>query len=164
MQVTLSEETAPEVLERLAIALASCLRIRWGAAGYGYATRGFDDIAPESAGVYAHARRYQGYDVGYFVRETETFFDRVRTASWLTFLGPALATQVASPTPKDIDASPVGENLLLRAGAVPSRLDVNRLENSAPYAAVDRFVASVRATKAEFGRPWTPATSSEWLD
>jgi hypothetical protein len=164
LQVTLPEETWPSDLERLARDLVSVLRIRWGVAGYGYATRGFDDIVPEREAVYGHCRRFHGYDVSLFVREMTLFYDQLRTIGWLTFVGPSLASKLELPDAATVETETVGDSLLLRAGSEPLRIDVNRLEDATPYALVDRIARNVRASRADFGYPWSDITSAEWLD
>jgi hypothetical protein len=152
-------------------AIVGELRIRWAAAGYTYAAElRYDTEAPGDR-IYAHARRYTGYDVGFTTGMMETFFNRIRTVNWLTFLGPALAGELASAgrtlrsTPR-VDVSQLGSSVLLRAGDAPERGDVNYLAVPAAYREVDALVRPVRASDGRdmvFFGPWDERLIARWL-
>lgn len=165
LQVTMPESTPLEAFERLALEVASSLRIRWGNAGFGYATRNFDEIVYEREAIFTHSRRYHGYDSGLHVRHMEDFHKQIRTANWLTFVGPAFRERLDfSEQDPSVTTAAAADALVLRAGPHPLRLDVNRLENSAPYRAVDRMIQPVRARELDFGYPWSESPTRDWLN
>jgi hypothetical protein len=150
-------------------ALAGCLRLRWGAAGLTYSLWEAVDYRDPFDKRYAHARRYVGFDSAIYTLFARPFYNRVRTINWLTFLGPALITELLAngrelnSTPL-VDVSRIGGAALLRAGTAPEPGDRNRMRVPPAYIAADAMVRPVRARSGlDFGRPWTEATTSEWL-
>ncbi|MFO0761958.1 MAG: DUF3396 domain-containing protein [Byssovorax sp.] len=152
-------------------AIAAELRLRWGAAGYTYAGFGLHAHNEPEQRRYAHARRYPGYDVAQYVRMVQPFYARIRTVSWLTFLGASMveqlqkAGQVMAPV-GGVDVRPHGDGVLLRAGGAPERGDVNRLNFPAAYRAADALVRPLRAADGRgmtFLGPWDEASITEWL-
>lgn len=152
-------------------AIASALRLRWGAAGYTYATWFAHEWQAASGRIYAHARRHPGYDVGAYHRLTEDFYDRLRTVNWLTFLGPALLDTLqgargpiaSSPL---VAVHPLGDSVMLYAGGAPQAGDRNRLQYPPAYAQADALVRPIRARDAEemiFLGPWNKVQIEEWL-
>lgn len=173
LAATMPLDTPLGVLEELAAGIASDLRIRWGAAGLAYGAWELDRYGETRDAIYAHARRHPGYDVGQHATWMRAFHDRVRTVSWLTFLGPAMTAQVrASGASLDGDAlvrvEPCGEGgVVLRAGDRPMPGDVNRRDVPRAYVHADRLVRSVRAPSPadtiHFYAPWSAATTEAWL-
>jgi hypothetical protein len=152
-------------------AIAAELRLRWGAAGYTYSGWNLHSHAEPDKRRYAHARRHPGYDVAQYVRMMETFYARIRTVNWLTFLGPGMvdalskAGRAIAPVP-GVDVSSAGSALLLRAGMGPERGDTNRLVVPAAYRAADALVRPVRAADGNgmiFLGPWDEAAITDWL-
>jgi hypothetical protein len=173
LAATVALDTPLEVLEELATGIASDLRIRWGAAGLAYGAWELDRYGETRDAIYAHARRHPGFDVGQHATWMRAFHDRVRTVSWLTFLGPAMTAQLrASGAPLESDAlvrvEPCGEGgVVLRAGDRPAPGDVNRRDVPRAYVRADRIVRAVRApSPAEtihFYAPWSATTTEAWL-
>ncbi|WP_437305819.1 type VI immunity family protein [Sorangium sp. So ce388] len=152
--------------------IAAALRLRWGAAGYTYSTWYAHEWQMASARVYAHARRYLGYDVGAYERQVEDFHDRIRTVNWLTFLGPALV-EALTKAGKPLSASPLvairplgEEGAVLYAGGRPEAGDRNRLAYPRAYVQADAMVRPIRARDPDdmvFLGPWTKDDIGEWL-
>lgn len=161
--VTLAE------LQAATTEIAGMLRLRWGAAGFTYGAWELDRYGETRDAIYAHARRHPGFDVGQHTTWMPAFHDRLRTVSWLTFLGPALAAtlRAAGDTLESDDlvtVEPCGEGVVLRAGERPQAGDVNRGDVPAAYARVDRRVRALRAGEGlHFYAPWSAATTEAWL-
>jgi hypothetical protein len=147
-------------------AIASDLRLRWGAAGLAYGAWEFDRYGDTRDAIHAHARRHPGYDVGQHATLMNAFHDRVRTTSFLTFVGPALAATpgVALASDELVTASKAGDAICLRAGERPLRGDVNRNDVPAAYVRADRKIKPIRASDGiHFMAPWTESTTHDWL-
>jgi hypothetical protein len=152
------------------LAVAAGLRLRWGAAGLMYSGWDIGWSAEVADGIYAHARRYSGYDTGYHVTHMADWHERLRTVSWLTFLGPEFVTRLAalghkleSPD-RSVEVISVGPNTMIRAGAQPDAGDLNRSRLPPPYVIADAMVRPLRAgsDKSFYGR-WTETTTVKWL-
>jgi hypothetical protein len=156
-------------LEANANALAKTLRIRWGCAGLAYGAWEMDRYGDTRDAIFAHARRHPGFDVGQHATWMRAFHDRVRTVSWLTFLGPALAAAVrekgdALASDELVTIAPAGEGVVLRAGERPQIGDVNRRDIPRAYARADKRIRAVRAAEdIHFYAPWSAATTEGWL-
>jgi hypothetical protein len=150
--------------------LASKLRLRWGAAGLTFSACEAQNYQRPNEAIFAHARRFSGYDVAEYVLLAKAFYDRLRTVSWLTWLGPSmledlrlrgglggsrLSTQTA-----------FGDGVLLQAGGAPEAGDVNRRQLPAAYREVDALVRAMRASRGKglaFFPPWEEASIEHWL-
>lgn len=156
--------------------IASALRLRWGAAGLTYSTWDYVTYGDwfEDKSIYAHARRFHGYDVPAYLLHTARLHDAIRSVNWLTFVGPALADRLRAEgktleSAGPLSVSKAGDAVLIRAGDRPERGDINRLQVPPAYVAADALVRPVRAsgTPAEsllyFGQPWTASEASDWL-
>lgn len=150
--------------------LASVLPVRWGIAGLGLVGWDVDHFHAMHDAMYPVVRRHPGFDLGLYALQMDVWFERLRTVSWLTFLGPAMRARLAATTP--LPARPPaplayveldGGTLLVEAPA-PAPGDINRGALPPGYAAVDRLVRPVRcAGRVHFANPWTETTSEEWL-
>lgn len=169
LSVTTPITTPPEDLAKLAMELAGELRIRWGAAGLMYGAWELDRYGETRDAIYAHARRYPGFDVGQHATWMRAFHERARTVSWLTFLGRELAAKVraggdALTSDALVEVAPSGEGVVLRAGDRPEAGDVNRRHLPRAYARADRRVRAVRAADGiHFYAPWSASTTEAWL-
>jgi hypothetical protein len=151
------------------MAIASLLRVRWGAAGFTYS--GWERYAYNATqrAIHAHARRFVGFDAGHYNRQMLTWHDAVRTVSWLTFLGPAFVAKLTErggslASTRLVQIGRAGESAVVRAGDVPERGDINRLWLPAAYVEADRLLRPVRARSClNFGLPWTADTTADWL-
>jgi hypothetical protein len=155
-----------EELASLATNVAADLRIRWGAAGLAFGAWELDRYGATRDALFAHARRHPGFDLGQHSTWMRAFHDRLRTVSWLTFVGPALAAKLSPPALKGDDIVTVtkkGETYVFQAGAAPASGDVNRDEFPHAYVEVDRRLREVRAEGIHFYAPWTSASSERWL-
>jgi hypothetical protein len=171
--LTVRLTTPLAVLDAQAKAIAATLRVRWGAAGFAYGAWEMDRYGETRDAIYAHARRYPGFDVGQHATWMSELHDRMRTVSWLTFVGPALLERVrAAGAALESDAlvrvEPFGEGesagVVFRAGDRPQPGDVNRREVPRAYAEVDRRLRAVRASEGiHFYAPWSAATTEAWL-
>jgi hypothetical protein len=160
----------PDFLARIT-AIASKLRLRWGAAGYTYAD--WDVTAPEQvdAATYGHARRFVGYDLANYAPFWAEWYYRIRTVNWLTFLGADFVTAIEQLDQKplasrgEVVATPVGSSLLLRAGEFPEEGDMNRLRMPRAYVEADAMVRPLRASSGlDFKGPrWDGRTTTQWL-
>lgn len=154
-----------------ACAIVAALRIRWASAGFTYTSELRHDAEAPGDQIYAHARRYTGYDVGFNVGMMERFYSEIRTVNWLTFLGPELVAMLKSmkrlpESTARVGVAPVGSALLLHAGTAPERGDVNYLRVPAAYRDVDAMVRPVRASDGRdlvFFGPWDERTITQWL-
>jgi len=153
-------------LEKLARAVAGELRIRWGVAGLTYGAWELDRYTATRDAVFAHARRYPGFDTGQHATWMRAFHDRLRTVSWLTFLGPDLAAKAGVLASDEVVTVSPLENgsVLLRAGDKPEHGDVNRRDVPFAYARVDARLRALRAAEnLHFYAPWSVATTEAWL-
>lgn len=149
-----------------ATALAATLRLMWGNAGHGYATWEPVEQYAQRRKMYAHARRFLGYDTGYSIRMAP-FHDRIRTVSFLTFVGDPLLEAMGgvptAPLGAPLDVARMAGGVRVRAGNAPDAGDRNRIGYPAAYMAADKLLRNARADEAFFGWPWTEKTTQEWL-
>jgi hypothetical protein len=96
--------------------------------------------------------------------------DEIRTVSWLTFLGPAFVERLAQKTGAklerrgQVEVFPLGDAVVLRAGARPDPGDQNRLRLPPAYVQADEMVRPLRARSGvDFMPPWSPADTEKWL-
>jgi hypothetical protein len=160
------EESYP--LDRFAAlvdSVAAALPIRWGNAGLGYGAWELDRYGETRDAIYAHARRYPGFDVGQHATLMSTLHDHIRTVSWLTFIGPALTSRIVRPDGDPlVDIVPLGGGVRVRAGERPEAGDANRLMYPRAYMRADRIARGARAADGvHFFAPWSEATTVAWL-
>ncbi|WP_437603813.1 type VI immunity family protein [Sorangium sp. So ce590] len=151
-------------------AIAAKLRLRWGAAGYTFSDCEAQNYQAPAAAIYAHARRYWGYDVAEYVRLTEAFHRRIRTVSWLTWLGPSMLDELRAGgglgAPRLSTWTASGDGVLIQAGGAPERGDVNRRQVPPAYREVDALVRPLRAAGGadlQFFAPWDERSIERWL-
>jgi hypothetical protein len=168
LRITVPETWPIADFQARVLAIAACLRLRWGSAGFGYShfLSGDATIAPKK--IWAHARRHIGFDVPWLARNLKPFHDAIRSINWLTFLGPALiAAMPAPPTAgRMVEIAQVGDGIAFRAGHAPERGDVNRLFYPPAYVEADQMLRSVRLADAKdltFFGPWTADEIASWL-
>jgi hypothetical protein len=148
-----------------ALQLASILRPRWANVGLGYARWNSGGAEVEEA-VYEHCRRFLGFDGGFSVRHTNDLLMRVRSVSWVTILGPALAAELATAPSGDLDVSSVDGLHVIKAGPRPESCDKKRKAMSRAYRSADEYIRPIRAARLAANRtpgPWTNATLEKWL-
>jgi Protein of unknown function (DUF3396) len=171
LHITVPEAWPLEDFRQRIVAIASALRLRWGAAGYTYATWRGSDIHEGPARTIAHARRYPGYDLAEYVRLVNPFFERIRTVSWMTFVGGALVGELKDKgrtlvSSTQISVEPAGDGLLVQAGNRPERGDVNRLLYPSAYLEADALLRPVRARDGRdmvFFGSWQEPEITDWL-
>jgi hypothetical protein len=171
LRVTVPSTWPLDDFERRVRGMAEALRLRWGAAGLTYAAWETQFYVDAMQAMYAHARRYPGYDVGFYVAWVREFYSQLRTVGWLTFLGPGLQKQLATSRaglPESggplVTLSRTGDHLVLRAGDRPEAGDVNRMQIPAVYVRADELIRPVRAREGlSFYDDWTEATTTQWL-
>lgn len=150
--------------QRRVLEIGSMLNVRWGNAGFTYATWEFLDSAATRRAVFRHSRRHYGYDAGNHVRMC--FENLVRSINWMTFLGAPLWSKV-SPTfqPRDpgVRVYQAGELVVVQAGPRPASCDINRLDVSPTYREVDRLLMAIRARDVDLFFPWSVTESARWL-
>ncbi|XXX80858.1 type VI immunity family protein [Sorangium sp. So ce134] len=150
-------------------AIAAQLRLRWASAGYTYASWDVSGDAISKQAIYAHARRFHGYDIPEYAGDAARFMNEIRSVNWLTFLGPALARRLRELGRELKGAGPLrvgaaGDAVVLRAGDRPERGDINRLQIPRAYQDADALVRPIRAGGGvTFLGPWTKTEVSEWL-
>jgi hypothetical protein len=151
------------------LAIARKLRVRWGVAGLTYSGWEIDRPVETFAAICAHSRRFAGYDVGLYAGLTDAWHERMRTVSWLTFVGPAFMSKLrglgvdVAPT-KNVSVESVADGVVLQAGAQPEEGDLNRLRLPPAYVQADEMVRPVRAHGGlGFKDPWTDALTERWL-
>jgi hypothetical protein len=164
LAATMPIDTPLAELQKLAIGVASDLRIRWGALGYTYGAWELDRYGDARAAIFAHARKHPGYDVGQHTTYMRELHDRLRTVSWMTFVGPGLIGNLAIAPDPLIGVAKAGEATVLRAGERPEPGDVNRKQIPLAYQRVDALLRPLRAsTGLHFYAPWSAATTEAWL-
>ncbi|MBX3231403.1 MAG: DUF3396 domain-containing protein [Labilithrix sp.] len=167
LSATFPSSTPPAEIEELALAVAGDLRFRWGAAGFAYSAWELDRYGPARDALHAHARRHPGYDLGQHATWMRAFHDRLRTVSWLTFVGPALAAKLppaALESDPDVAVTKLNDGVVFRAGETPKAGDVNRDDFPHAYCEVDRRLRSIRAAEGiHFYAPWTSSSTEAWL-
>ncbi len=166
--------TDPAEVRARFLAVASRLRVRWASAGLLYSYYGAPDHEACWERMYAHARRYTGFDVPHYVRNMDLFAFLLRSISWITILGPPFATQleltaIERGRAQGLTIEAFGEEgLVIQAGAEPEEGDRNRLGTPRLYVAADELVRPFRAADAErdeivFVGPWDYAAVTAWL-
>ena len=165
--------TDPNELRQRVLAAATHLRVRWGNVGYTYSYYG-EDYDTCWTRMYAHARRFTGFDVPEFIRNMDVFAMQLRSVSWLTLLGAELAgtldpAALERARAQGLGLAPFGaDGLAIQAGAAPDRGDRNRMAIPRLYTAADELVRHIRAADAEFfeivfSGPWDYTAVTEWL-
>lgn len=164
LAATLPIDTPLEVLHELAAGVASDLRIRWGAAGYTYGAWELDRYGDARAAIYAHARKHPGFDVGQHATYMRELHDRLRTVSWLTFVGPGVMGNLELKPDSFFSVEKAGEATMIRAGERPEAGDTNRRQIPLAYQRVDAALRPLRASAGiHFYAPWSAATTDQWL-
>ncbi len=149
--------------------IAAILRCRWVSAGYGYGAWPFTQPTATDQAIYAHSRRYWGFDVGVGAGLLEHFHDKLRTINWLTFVSPSLLerageSEVVGLRHPEVALTVTPSGVWLRAGDVPAACDINRLQVSRAYVAVDAALRKIRAsTGVHFAHPWSEKATEDWL-
>jgi hypothetical protein len=152
-----------------ALALARALPLRWGNAGLAYAGWELSWYQDVEAGLFAHARRFPGFDVGYAAPLMYQLHHAMRSVSWLSFVGPGLREALASRPLASTDLVTVwdeGPLLVVQAGAEPEAGDGNRLQFPRAYVQADAMLRPVRlapAPELSFYDQWDEATTAAWL-
>jgi hypothetical protein len=152
-------------------AIAQKLRLRWGTAGHSYAFWVPGQGRDVWTRMRAHALRHLGYDLPLFVRAFEKLNTRLRSASWLTWLGPKMAADLAERGRPLVSSSLVAVEqtpnaILLRAGSSPERGDVNRLAYPRSYVEADAMLRPARLADAAdlvFYAGWSEDELTAWL-
>ena len=145
---------------------AKALRLRWATAGLTYSRWTVAGVTEVENAIAAHARRYVGFDMGIFVRQTKALYDHLRTVSWLTLLGPGLMNRVALPVSDGLLLSTAGDVRIIKAGATPEAGDVNRLAVPPLYVAADKLLRPLRAARLNANAApgdWDDQSLSRWL-
>lgn len=164
LAATLPIDTPLDVLQKLAIGVASDLRIRWGVAGYTYGAWELDRYGDARAAIFAHARKHPGYDIGQHATYMREFHDRLRTVSWLTFVGAGMMGNLAIAPDPMFAMAKAGAATLIKAGDRPEPGDVNRTRIPVAYQRVDKVLRPLRAAEnIHFYAPWSAATTEAWL-
>jgi hypothetical protein len=171
VHITVPESWPVDDFFRRIFEIASLLRLRWGCAGYTYSpwiVSEYEDIARAMA---SHSRRHIGYDIAEYTRLVAEFHDRIRTVSWLNFLGGALADELRGEgrvleSASRLTMHPCGNNLLVQAGPAPERGDQNRLLYPPAYVEADILLRPRRAHDGKgmiFLGPWDETSITDWL-
>lgn len=169
LRITVPDQWPLDDFLRRVSAIAAILRLRWGAAGLTYSGWEYYQYNATLRAIHAHARRFPGYDTGFYNRQMLTWHEGLRSINWLTFLGPGLAAALeakgrALRSSSAVEVVPIGVNVMLRAGDIPERGDINRLHLPRAYIEADEMVRPVRARSClNFGLPWTDETTQGWL-
>ncbi len=172
LRLTVPDDGDVEDFAARVTAIASRLRFRWGAAGFTYSMQRLNGADVPCAAIYAHARRFVGYDVGFHIRNMDKLHGQLRSVNWLTFLGEELLRRVTGPAAAladrdQVSVTSVGAGVVLRAGLGPRRGDINRLDIPQPYRTADEMVRTVRApadSELLFLGPWSASDVGQWLE
>lgn len=152
-----------------ALALAKALPLRWANAGLTYAGWELCWYEEVESAIYAHARRYPGFDIGQDAILMNELFTSMRTVSWLNVIGPALRERLEkkqkAPTSTDlVEVWQDGPNLVLQAGEAPEAGDINRLQIPRSYLQADEMLRPVRLGRGvNFFDDWDETTTGDWL-
>jgi hypothetical protein len=155
-----------------ALAVARALPIRWGNAGLGYAGWELNWYQDVEAGIFAHARRYPGFDVGYEATLMNDLHRAMRTVSWLNFVGPGLREKLEEAG-REVASTDLckawddGPNLVLQAGAEPEAGDINRLDVPRAYVQADAMLRPIRLAPTpdtSFYDQWDEKTTAAWIE
>ncbi|MEZ4300994.1 MAG: DUF3396 domain-containing protein [Polyangiaceae bacterium] len=151
------------------IELARALPVRWGNAGLAFAGWELSWYREVYTGVFAHSRRYPGFDVGKYTDLMNELHHAMRTVSWLNFVGPSLSAVLAEkgqpPAPTDVlSVSREGDLTIVQAGAAPEPGDNNRLEVPRAYVQADAALRPIRLKPPiDFHGAWDEGTTEAWL-
>lgn len=169
MRVTVPATWPLDDFRARATALAKILPVRWGNAGLAYAGWELNWYNEVRAGVFAHARRYPGFDMGQYAILMNELHNAMRTVSWLNFLGPELAARVAAAggvlaSTDVVSVWTEGPLTVAQAGPEPEAGDINRLDVPRAYAQADAMLRPARlAPGINFYGPWDDDTTGRWL-
>ncbi len=169
LTVTVPVSMGVEEFEQMVLRIGSLLRCRWAAAGYGYAGWKYTQHNATRDAIFAHSKRFHGFDVGLESGWMPDFHRRIRSVSWLTFVGPELLAELGgaaalSTTHPEVSVQPTANGAWLKASATPAICDINRLQISPAYLAVDALLRKVRASNdLNFAHPWSEKTTEDWL-
>jgi hypothetical protein len=174
IQICVPLSTDPAELRERLLEVAGRLRLRWGSVGLLYSFFGAPDDENCWEQMYAHARRYTGFDMPHYIRNMDLFAFLLRSVSWITLLGPPFAGQlepaaVERGRAQGLTIEPFGEQgLAIQAGPAPDQGDRNRFGIPRLYVAADQLVRPMRASDAErdeivFVGPWDYAAVTAWL-
>lgn len=170
IRISVPLDTPLDELEARTVELCETLRVRWGAAGLSFSGEEIQSYEVTRGEIYARARRFPGFDVGLYVANMRELHERIRSVSWLTVVGKSLAQRLgeapsgAPCSDELVEVRPVGDGLVIKAGAAPARGDVNRLDWPAAYRRADRWVQPVRlARDVSFFGKWDEASTEKWL-
>ena len=164
-------DVASAKVEQLALLLSE--RIPF-ISGYGGLVTLFDAAHKNTAfdAIYAWAKRYPGLEVEDLNVTLPFVLHHVKGANWLTFVGNGLWSRLeeaAGGLPSfgpEIAVIRTPHGIILRAGALPDIGDRNRRRWPAPYAEVERALASLKVTEyGEFaGRFEEEHATRFWLN
>ena len=167
LTLLLPADSPLEEFEEQVTRLADILPLRWASAGFTYAWSYFYS-QPSLAAIYAHARRFAGFDPGFHHRAMSYLHDRIRSVNWLTYVGSSLIREAALQLPPEVSGLQVaqlGNCTKIRAGDAPAAGDANRLQVPEQYRRVDQLLRKVRATGDNilFIGPWSESETEAWL-
>jgi hypothetical protein len=148
LEIVLPQDTAPQTLLELAATLG---RIGPWWSGVGGLAISWNRWERNAALSTAHdiAQRYLGLDVQHAEVTSWAAVEGVVGTGWITMMGKSLAGALhidlaalaARRWVHDVTVQPVGNGILIRAGAEPTDGDRNRLEYPSAYAEVARELA-----------------------
>lgn len=152
-----------------AIELAKVLPVRWGNAGLAFAGWELSWYQEVRAGVFAHARRYPGFDMGQYASLMNELHHAMRTVSWLNFVGPSLMKVLKQkgrpPAATDVlSVQRVDDLTIVQAGAAPEPGDNNRLDVPRAYVQADAALRPIRLKPPlDFHGAWDEGTTEAWI-
>jgi hypothetical protein len=168
-QIIFPNDTSPDLIQRLAAAIAERLEFSSGHCGLsclfdaGHKSAAFDQI-------YAWAKLYPGLDVEDLNVTLAHVLGAIKGASWLTLVGTSLwgVLLERSGEPKlspDVTLSQLETGMLLRAGPTPVLGRRNALETPELYVEVERALAAIKLEEhREFaGRFGEEGATLAWL-
>jgi hypothetical protein len=166
LRVTLPANSATDELVAFSDLLASSMRIRWGALGYTYAGWDIQHNSEVRAGMFAHSRRYLGFDLPVQATLMPRWHAALRSVNWITYLGSDLVGRLAPASVSDVLNSTTLPNGSLKvvAGDGPKVGDINHLDMPRAYQDADLLMRAVRARDGfSFLDPWDELASTDWL-
>ncbi len=171
LRVSVPATTPLDDLRARALELASLLPVRWGMAGLSLVGWDVDHFQPVHRATYALARRHPGFDTSLHILHMPIWFERLRSVSWITLLGPPFLERLeklghalpqVAPAPLAFQA--LSNGVVAIEAPAPDPGDTNHNRVPPGYAAADRLVRPIRAaSRLHFTAPWTERTTEEWL-
>lgn len=146
---------------------------RWIGVGHRFVPVSMHSVHFEAATevIRSRSKRFLAVDVGdLFGFHSSVWQYQVRAPLWTMVLSSRMLERIGGRAHARaqcdgvLQCEPLGESLLIQAGDIPFRGDVNRREDLLPYRMLDRLLMPVRPAGGVFLLPpWDEDAAMEWL-